>query len=116
VGHEGAVNSIAVLLDGKRAVTGSEEEVKVWELESGQELQCFEIDEAVLAFAVLPSGKHIFTSSLDRTLRLWDLETGKQLTAFTCDTVFRCCALAPDGRFVIVGDGLGQVQVLEIRL
>jgi WD40 repeat protein len=117
-GHEAGVRAVAVLPDGKRALTGSSDRTaRLWDLASGKELQRFEGHEAgVWAVAVLPDGKRALTGSYDRTARLWDLASGEQLAVFTADGAISCLAVTPDGRLAVAGDALGRIHVLEIRL
>ena len=67
--------------DGQRAISGSSDNtLKVWELESGQELQTLSGHRGtVRAVRVTPDGQHAISGSDDRTLKVWDLESGQEL-------------------------------------
>ena len=79
VGHSGEVTACAVLPDGRRALSASEDRtLRLWDLETGRTLATLEGHSGrVTACAVLPDGRRALSASLDRTLRLWDLETGR---------------------------------------
>ena len=53
-GHEGWVNSVAVLADGRRALSGSEDRtLRLWDLETGACLALFGGDATFTAVAVV---------------------------------------------------------------
>ena len=77
--HEGAVWSLAVLSDGRLATGSEDRTVRIWDVESGKQLQVLEGHErAVWSLVVLSDGR-LATGSEDRTVRIWDVESGKQL-------------------------------------
>ncbi len=75
------MNGVAVTPDGRRAVSASEDRtLKVWDLETGQELRTLEGHGArVIGVAVTPDGRRVVSASWDNTLKVWDLETGQEL-------------------------------------
>ena len=80
-GHSREVNGVAVTPDGKRTVSASSDKtLKVWDLESGKELQTLAgHSSGVTAVAVTPDGKLAVSASSDQTLKVWDLGSGKEL-------------------------------------
>ena len=100
-GHTAAVNSIAVLPDG-RLVSGSDDHtLRLWDAETGAELRRFEgHTDPVASVAGLPDGR-IVSGSHDHTLRLWDVETGAELRRFEGHTDWvTSVAVLSDGRLV----------------
>lgn len=80
-GAELGVSSVKMLTDGRRALAGSGDGLRVWDLDTGAELRHFGsgfISEA----AVLADGRRALSGSFDQTLSLWDLETGTELRRF----------------------------------
>jgi WD40 repeat protein/pimeloyl-ACP methyl ester carboxylesterase len=79
-GHSYLANSVAVLLDGKRAISASSDKtLKLWNLDTGDVIQTLEgHSDEVNAVAVLPDERAISASS-DKTLKLWNLDTGTEL-------------------------------------
>jgi WD40 repeat protein len=75
-GHEGDIYCVAVLPDG-RVVSGSwDNTLRVWDLDSGEQLQVLEGHTGtVFAVAALPNGQ-VVSGSGDGTVRVWDFETG----------------------------------------
>src|SRR6202011_3577899 len=79
------VTAIAVLPDGRRALSGLWDDMtlRLWDLDSGAELRCFDgHGDQVAAIAVLPDGRRALSGSWDKTLRLWDLDSGAELRCF----------------------------------
>ena len=80
VGEKAVIEPINVPLlavdlspDGKTLATaGSDRLVRIWDIETGEELQRFEGHRAsITAVRFLPDGIHLVSASLDRTVRFW---------------------------------------------
>jgi hypothetical protein len=114
-GHSSYVNGVVVMPDGKRAVSGSSDgTLKVWELETGQELRTLtDQSGGVDGVAVAPDGKHAASASGD-TLKVWDLETGEPVATFTCDAKASCYVFAGT-KTIVAGDGSGRVYFLALE-
>jgi WD40 repeat protein len=70
----------------------------------GPELRLTGHTSLVYSVCLSADGKHMLTTSQDRTLRLWDTATGKSLRVFQGHTAgIRCAALSADGRHVLSG-------------
>lgn len=117
-GHGGWVHATAALAERGQALSaGADGTVRLWDLASGQEVQRFAGHRgAVKAVAALPEHGQALSAGGDGTARLWDLGSGAQLAVFTGDAHFFCGAITPEARFAVVGDGAGQIHVLEILL
>jgi len=81
VGHEGPVEAVALLPEGHRALSGSEDTtLRLWDLATGAALLSLKGHTSVVsAVAVLADGSRALSGSEDTTLRLWDLATGQTL-------------------------------------
>ncbi|HKQ77659.1 MAG TPA: TIR domain-containing protein [Blastocatellia bacterium] len=79
-GHKAPVRSVAVTADGRRIVSGSDDNtVRVWEVESGRRLARLEgHTNWVLGVAVMTDGRRIVSGSDDKTVRVWDLPVDEQ--------------------------------------
>ena len=78
---QSAVWGVAVTVDGKRAVSASNDgTLKVWNLESGETLRTLEgHPDPVYGVVVTADGKRAVSASVDQTLKVWDLESGHAL-------------------------------------
>ncbi|HEY9600907.1 MAG TPA: hypothetical protein V6C85_04800, partial [Allocoleopsis sp.] len=77
-GHSWSVNAVAVTVDGKQAISASDDNtLKLWDLATGEELRTlYGHSWSVNAVAVTVDGKQAISASGDKTLKLWDLATG----------------------------------------
>ena len=110
------LTSVAFTPDGKRVLTaewgdafgysfGSSNNMRLWDVATGEELQVFEGHTAGISMiAVSADGRKALTGSEDGTIRLWDLETGVEIRSIFAHTegVFSV-ALSPDGRTALSG-------------
>ena len=72
---------MAVLADGRRALSGSgDQTLRLWDLETGETLRTLQGHRSsVYAVAVLADGRRALSGSDDTTLRLWNFKTGATL-------------------------------------
>lgn len=115
-GHTAPVTSVALLADGMRALSTSEDQsLKVWDLKTGRAIHTFTGHGGpVRAAALLPDGRRAISVSADHSLRLWDLDSGECLCSFHADGALRICAAGGDGR-LMAGDPIGQLHFLCVE-
>jgi len=100
-GHSGGINAAAILPDGQRALSASDDRtLKLWDLASGQALVTLSgHSNRVRAVAVSPDGQRALSASEEGTLMLWDLATGQELaTLFGHTRQVTEVAILPDGQ------------------
>ena len=98
--HNGAVISLAITSDGRRAVSASwDQTLRLLDLETGETLHTLEgHTDRVTAVAVTLDGRRAVSGSDDETLRLWDLATGQTLRTLEGHTQsVWAVAVTPDG-------------------
>ncbi len=103
-GHSFHVSAVAVLPDGKRAVSASwDKTLRVWDLETGRTLRTLEgHSSSVYGVAVTPDGKRVVSASQDNTLKLWDLESGRALRTMEGHSgEVSSVVVMPDGRTAV---------------
>src|SRR6185369_8193074 len=101
-GHSGLVSSVAMSLNGKEVVTGSNDKTAIlWEVLTGKKRQSFHgHTNRVSGVAISPDGNHVWTASQDGTTRLWSTSTGKELCSLlTFDAGKDWLVITPDGFF-----------------
>ncbi|MFN7765752.1 MAG: TIR domain-containing protein, partial [Planctomycetaceae bacterium] len=113
-GHTGPVFSVAYSPDGKRIVSGSQDNtLKVWDAATGQATLTLTGHTAtVTSVAYSPDGKRIVSGSFDNTLKVWDAATGQETLTLTGHTgsVFSV-AYSPDGKRIVSGSGDNTLKV-----
>ncbi|KAG8846333.1 hypothetical protein FRB91_000901 [Serendipita sp. 411] len=110
LGHTRGVTSISFSPDGRRIVSGSEDQtIRLWDAETGQPLgePLLGHSNAVWSVAFSPDGHRIVSGSLDKTVRLWDAGTGQPLGAPLRghSGIVRSVAFSPDGCYIVSGSG-----------
>jgi WD40 repeat protein len=77
-GHSGGVMSASFSPDGRRIVTGSDDQTaKVWDAATGEELLTLKgHKEWVISAAFSPDGRRIATGSADLTAKIWGSRFG----------------------------------------
>lgn len=117
-GHDEPVWSVAVLPDGRSAVsTSSDRTMRLWDIANARELRRFDNHPgAVLCVAVSPDGARALTGTGHRWagawrpadgygVQLWDLENGSVLGRFETHEPVHSVAFSADGRRAAAAGG-----------
>jgi len=114
-GHEGYVNSVSISADGKRLASGSDNEtVRLWDTETGKEIQRFVGHEgSVRSVSLSADGKRLAYSSGDKTVRLWDTETGRLLAVYPVQDDSIAIQFSQNNREIYVADKGGAIHNLN---
>jgi WD40 repeat protein len=117
-GHTDWVHAVAVLMGGRRAISGSADTtLRVWDLVTGESLRTLEGHTGwVSSVAVLTEDSRALSASGDGTLRLWDLETGETLRTLEGHTnaVFALDVLS-DGHRALSASGDGTLRLWDLE-
>jgi WD40 repeat protein len=119
LGHTGSINTIALTVNGRTAVSGSDDfTLRVWDLETGKEIKTLKGHTgSVTSVAATPDGKTAVSGSDDDTLRVWNLETGMEIRVLKGHTGWiNAVAVTTDCKKAISGswDDLIRIWDLEI--
>ena len=120
-GHDGLINCVAFLPDGRHAVSsGVDKAIRLWNLDTGARVRQFgDQGSAVLWLAVSPDGHRLLSSHPDSAeLRLWDIDSGGLIsnvpwTGKAKDHVPTFGSFSGDGRHVIWGSRDGFVKLFR---
>jgi WD40 repeat protein len=114
-GHHGTVWAVAISADGRRALTGGDDQmVQVWDLDSGELLRTMPGHHGrVRAVAISADGQRAIIGD-EQAVRVWDLTQGMVLASFTSDSLITALAATPPFTRVIAGTSSGTVHFLEL--
>ena len=116
-GHTGAVRSVWISNDGKRALSGSDDNtVKVWDLESGRCINTLEgHNNSVYSVCISITGKRALSGSADNTVKIWDLESGRCINTLEghTDTVWGVC-ISIDRKLALSGSADNTVKIWDL--
>jgi WD40 repeat protein len=104
-----AITSVALSLDGKRALTGdSEGTARLWDVGTGKQLRSFSMPAIHPSFvAFLPDGRRMLAGSSDHPAELRDIETGRVLQHFAG---YSNPSFSADGHRVLLGFSVWDVE------
>jgi WD40 repeat protein len=117
-GHAASVSGVALMADGKRVVSASEDRtLKVWDLESGRALLTLEGHAGfVTGVAVTADGRRAVSASGDNTLKVWDLESGRVLRTLGGHSSYvYSVAVTPDGQRAVSASEDRTLKVWDLQ-
>ena len=100
--HLGSVSGLAFSPDSRLALTGSWKEARLYDVETGKQLNLWKHKRPsyVIAVAFSPDGKTAATGAGDGTTRLWNVESGEMLRQWGHWKDVEDLDFSPDGRYV----------------
>jgi cytochrome c len=100
--HEGAVNAVVFLKDGRLATSGEDARIAIWPPGASNPTSLLTGHTApVAALAVSPDGKFLASAAWDHTARLWPLDGGAPRVLEGHQQNVNGVAFTPDGRAVV---------------
>ncbi|MDO8728066.1 MAG: DUF4062 domain-containing protein [Candidatus Methanoperedens sp.] len=113
-GHNYKVNAMAVTLDGRQVITGSDDcTVRIWDLETKRCLRILEGQKEVKALVITSDGCCAITGSYEE-IKVWDLESGEILRTLNQEGNVKAMAITPDcSRVIAVSSNKIKVWDLE---
>ena len=102
-----ASTAVAMSADGRFALSGSGNNVKLWDIASGREIRTFTgHTKRVTSVALSPNGRYALAGCQDGSWRLWEMATGETIYAIKGHPELDVSvAFSPDGRRVLSGGG-----------
>jgi serine/threonine protein kinase len=112
--HAGAVRCIAVSQDGRRALSGGDDQALcLWDVPGAEKMRRFPgHSAAVLCVAFAPDGRMAVSGGNDGELMLWDVASGQVLGRLASQNAeVSAAAFSPDGKLLLTG---GKDQALHL--
>ena len=114
--HNSSVNAVAFSPDGRKVATASyDNTARLWDVETGKQIQRLEHDGSVYGVAFSPDGKKLATASSDSSARLWDVRTGKQIQRLEHDRSVNAVAFSPDGQKLATASSDSSARLWDVR-
>ena len=123
-GHESSVTSVSLSVDGRYALSGSEDKtLKLWEAKKAaltpkkrQYRRTFEGHGSIVSSVSLSAdGRYVVSGSWDKTVKLWEVEKGQCLQTFEGQSgKVYSVRLSADGRYAVSGSEDGTIKLLEL--
>jgi hypothetical protein len=122
--HDGMVTSVVLARAGKFALSGGvDQTVRLWDLESGDQLRDFPgADAAVLSVALSADGNRVLACSgtidppSDGMVRVWESGTSQQVHEFAvgdAKLAWAAC-FSPDAKSVLLGCEDGTLRLVDL--
>ena len=118
-GHEQDIYSLDFSRNGRHIASGSgDRTVRVWDVETNQEILNMAIEDGVTTVAISPDGQFVAAGSLDKSVRVWDARNGyivERLDGMEGhkDSVYSV-AFAPNGRDLVSGSLDKTIKMWEL--
>ena len=112
--HDGPVNAVALLKDGRIVTAGGDAHIAIWT--AGKQSPDRVLDGhtgPIAALAVSPDGKTLASASWDRTVRLWPLAGGPSRVLEGNSQNVNGVAFSPNGTAVISAGYDGTIRVWQ---
>lgn len=115
MGHVTWVDWVMVANQGRHLVSGSSEDIRVWDATTGDCLLSIGVPGGLSSLAIAADGKHAMGGVGD-ALYSWNLTTGigTEQARDACPGLCEAVAPTPDGRAVLTGWSDGSIQVWDI--
>jgi hypothetical protein len=101
-----SINSAVYSPDGYRIIGLEDGTIKIWEAETGRELQILSGEYRRVIPVANSLDRWIASLSEDGTIKIWEVETGCELNRFKGFRSAWSIAYRPDGRIIIIVSGL----------
>ena len=100
--HDGAINAVAILKDGRIITAGEDARIAIWKPDAPQPSTVLTGHSApIVALAVSPDGATLASASWDHTARLWPLAGGAPRVIEGHEQNVNGVTFTPDGRALV---------------
>lgn len=113
VGHEGAVNRVAIFPDGQRAASaGNDRTIRLWDLATRRQLVVLRgHTNSIWSLMISPDGKTLASGSDDKTIRIWNADSGGESGRILVpSTQAYALSFSPDGKLLAWANGKRSIS------
>ena len=108
------INSLAFSPDGKILVSGGDDNsIKLWDVDSGKDLNSGKHSARVRTVAFSPDGKLIASGDDSGIIKIWDVKTMENVVLPTHDNAVTSLTFSPDGKTLASGSKDRTVRFWE---
>ncbi len=112
-GHTEGVTSMALMPDGERLLTGSEDmSIRIWDIASGRQLAVLPAGDSVKLVAASPDGETAAVV-LRNGFEIWDLTSGVRLLSVNDDDV-RSVTFTRDGQSLLASNPWSETESVKV--
>jgi WD40 repeat protein len=98
------------------ATSGSDGNISVWEIVSGQNILNIKAHEGItIGLTFTPDSKQLISSSFDRHIKTWDVESGVCLRDWNSSMPCYRIALSNNGKMIASGSECGNILVWDVE-
>ncbi|MEY3869390.1 MAG: hypothetical protein RLZZ338_3281 [Cyanobacteriota bacterium] len=109
------INSIALSPNGKLLVSGGTQEIKIWNLETGEVINTLSGHGGkIWSLAFSFDGKTLVSGSGDGTVILWDIDSGKMSQSFNHKGWVNTVSFNIDAKFVLSGSHDKGIKIWDV--
>jgi WD40 repeat protein len=112
---------VCLSADGRLALTGEAEGIRLWDTASGEVVRAFNTDDPLGSgrlnhfLRMTAKGDFAVSGGFSSFPAVWDVTAGRLLrTLDDHETGMTCLEMTPDGRFVLVGSKTGSIRLWEL--
>lgn len=119
-GHSSAVTCLCISHDGKKLASGSYQEIKLWNLETGEAIKTLQVNSeamAISSLALAPSGDIL--ACANGNVEIWHLESGELIRTIETSSWASSIAISLDGTILVSAgedpvDETGSLQIWNL--
>ncbi len=114
-GKMSSLRAVAISKNGQRAVTCEENNLVLWDIDTGQYKQFWQADDRILSIALNDKGDRALMGLRDGTVSYFDLDKGRAIHNFKHTAEVRKVGLSKDGFTGISASDDKTVKVFDLK-